>query len=169
MAKNKTTFIKLDRNILEWRWYRDQNTKALFIHLLIKANVVEHDFETAHIPRGSLATSYASLAAETGLSIRNIRTALKHLQETGEVTVNRHSHFSVISIPKYDYYQSQVTVNRQASDKQVTGNRQQYKNDKNVKEGEERAHARDPQPAALSKEEDDGWVSYRNGKEVKKR
>lgn len=69
---NKTTFVKLDRNILEWRWYKDQNTKALFIHLLLKANIRPHGFRTVTINRGELATSYASLAAETGLSIQNV-------------------------------------------------------------------------------------------------
>ena len=131
---NKTTFIKLDRNILEWRWYKDQNTKALFIHLLLKANIKPHGFREITIQRGELATSYATLAAETGLSIRNIRTALEHLQQTGEVTVKRHARFTVISIPQYDLYQSQVTGNRQASDSQVTGNRQQSKNERR-KEG----------------------------------
>ena len=126
----KSTFIKIDRNILEWRWYKDQNTKALFLHLLIKANIKPHGFRNVTINRGELATSYPSLASETGMSMRNVRTALAHLIETGEVTVKRHSKFTVISIPRYDLYQSQMTGNRQASDRQVTGNRQQSKNDK---------------------------------------
>lgn len=79
------------------------------------------------VPRGSLVTSYQSLAAETGLSVRNVRTALEHLKSTGEVTVNRQSKFSVVTIKNYCQYQSgdtvtdnQVTVNRQTTDNQVT-------------------------------------------------
>lgn len=127
---NKTTFVKLDRNILEWRWYKDQNTKALFIHLLLKANIRPHGFRTVTINRGELATSYASLAAETGLSIQNVRTALAHLETTGEVTRKQHSKFVVISIPQYDLYQSQLTGNQHATNTQLTGNQQQSKNDK---------------------------------------
>ena len=127
---NKTTFVKLDRNILGWRWYKDQNTKALFIHLLLKANIRPHGFRTVTINRGELATSYASLAAETGLSIQNVRTALAHLETTGEVTRKQHSKFVVISIPQYDLYQSQLTGNQQATNTQLTGNQQQSKNDK---------------------------------------
>ena len=127
---NKTTFVKLDRNILEWRWYKDQNTKSLFIHLLLKANIRPHGFRTVTINRGELATSYASLAAETGLSIQNVRTALAHLETTGEVTRKQHSKFVVISIPQYDLYQSQLTGNQQATNTQLTGNQQQSKNDK---------------------------------------
>lgn len=128
----KTTWIKIDRNILEWGWYKDANTKALFIHLLLKANIKKGSFMGVEINRGELATSYASLAEETGLSVRNVRTALEHLKVTGEVTVNRHSKFSVISILNYSMYQDvpteYLTINRQSSDNQVTGNRQQSKN-----------------------------------------
>lgn len=161
MAKDKSTFIKLDRNILEWRWYKDVNTFKVFVHLLIKANVKPHDFERVTIGRGELATSYPSLAAETGLSIRNVRTALEHLKETGEVTVNRHPKFQVISIPKYDYYQTQLTGNRQSnwqsSDSQPTGNRQQYKNDKNDKNEKEYISSETPENKKYDKDEK---VSY---------
>lgn len=149
---NKTTFVKLDRNILEWRWYKDQNTKALFIHLLLKANIRPHGFRTVTINRGELATSYASLAAETGLSIQNVRTALAHLETTGEVTRKQHSKFVVISIPQYDLYQSQLTGNQQATNTQLTGNQQQSKNDKKgiytyPQERENRARAEVPASA----------------------
>ena len=125
----KTTFIKLDRNILQWQWYKDQNTKNLFIHLLLRANIKPHGFMGITIGRGELATSQRSLAAETGLSLQNVRTALNHLKSTGEITVSQHSHFSVISIPAYDKYQS---TNRQ-SNSQLTGDQHQSKNEKNEK------------------------------------
>ena len=31
-------FIALYRKMLDWDWYTDTNTKSLFIHLLLKAN-----------------------------------------------------------------------------------------------------------------------------------
>lgn len=120
-------YIRIDRRILEWEWYSDANTSRLFIHLLLKANWKPGRFQGIEVPVGSLVTSYNSLAAETGLSVRNIRTALSHLQSTGEVTCKCHSKYSVISIKNYTLYQlgdtvtdTQVTSNRHASDKQVT-------------------------------------------------
>ena len=116
-------YVKISRKILEWEWYTDVNTKVLFLHILLKANWKPGRFQGIEIPRGSFVTSLQNLAVETGLTIRNVRTALKHLENTGEVTSNRHAKFSVITIKNYDKYQSsdnQVTVNRQSSDNQVT-------------------------------------------------
>ena len=150
MAKEKTTFIKIDRNILEWRWYKEPNTVKLFLHLLLKANIKDKDFMTETIHRGELATSYATLAAESGLTVSQARTALKHLEETGEVTVRRHSKFSVISIPEYDYYQSQNAGKRQSLDNHIAITSQQSKNNKEIlKNGEERAReTRSPEDAS---------------------
>ena len=117
--------IKLDRRILEWEWYGDINTCRLFIHLLLKVNWKDGRFQGTEVPRGSLVTSYSNLAKDTGLSVKNVRTALNHLETTGEVAVNRHSKFSVVTIKNYNVYQtdgtvtgSQVAVNRQATGSQ---------------------------------------------------
>lgn len=129
----KTTYIKLDRNILDWGWYKDTNTKAVFLHLLLTANIKPHKFLGVEIGRGELATSYASLSETLGISTRSVRTAISHLKMTGEVTIKRHPHFTVISIPNYDSYQANRQSNRQPYDSQLTINRQQSKNDKNEK------------------------------------
>lgn len=134
----KTTWIKLDRNILSWGWYKNANTMRLFLHLLLKANIKDAKFMGTTIRRGQLATSYPSLSREVGLSVRSIRTALEHLKSTGEVTVQPHHDFSLITIQNYDRYQDrptgQVTGKRQAIDRPSTGNRQQSKNIR-IKEG----------------------------------
>ena len=124
----KTTFIKIDRNILDWGWYKDANTFRVFMHLLLTANIKTHKFMGVEIKRGEVATSYKSLAETLEISIRSVRTSLSHLETTGEVTIKRHSRFSVISIPKYDSYQANRQGQRQCADSQATVNRQQSKN-----------------------------------------
>lgn len=133
MAKDKTTFIKIDRNILDWRWYKETTTKAVFIHLLLKANIKDNDFMAETIHRGELATSYATLAAETGLTIKQVRTAMQHLKQTGEVEVRGHSRFSIVSIVRYDYYQAQGQAKGHPEGNQRATRGQQSKNDKNDK------------------------------------
>ncbi len=135
--KRDETFIKLSRKILNWRWYEDSNTFRVFIHLLLTANIESHDFRDITVPRGSVITSYGKLASELGMSVQNVRTALDHLKSTGEVTSKQHSKFSMISIVNYDLYQAKVTGNQQATNKQLTSNQQQYKNDNNEKERKE--------------------------------
>lgn len=139
--RKEDTFIKLNRKILDWRWYEDGNTFRVFIHLLLTANVTPQDFRDIKVPRGSVITSYGKLASELGMSVQNVRTALDHLKSTGEVTSKQHSKFSMISIVKYDLYQAKVTGNQQATNKQLTGNQQQYKNNKNEKEEKEYIYA----------------------------
>ena len=115
--------IKLDRKILEWEWYKNINVKVLFIHMLLKANWKDGKFQGIDIPRGSFVSSYPKLSEETDLTIREIRTALDNLKNTGELTVKRHAKFSVFTVNNYSVYQvddSQATVKRHSVDSLTT-------------------------------------------------
>ena len=72
-------YIKLYRSLLDWEWYKNINTKVLFIHLLLKANWKDARFEGQVIPRGSFVSSIAKLSEETDLTIREVRTEISHL------------------------------------------------------------------------------------------
>ena len=65
-------YVKISRKILEWEWYKDVNTKVVFFHILLKANWKNGRFQGMEIPRGSFATSYQSLAEETGLTVSDV-------------------------------------------------------------------------------------------------
>lgn len=130
-------FVKIDRKITQWRWYHDANTFRVFFHLIITANYEDKDFETITIKRGERVISYPKLAVELGLSEQNIRTAIKHLKDTGELTVKSHAKFSVVTINNYNQYQSansQLTGNQQATNRQLTGNQQATNNNERNKE-----------------------------------
>ena len=132
-------FIVIHRQILDWEWYRDTNTFCLFIHLLLMANYEDGRFEGRIIKRGQLVTSLPSLSDETGLSIRQTRTALEHLISTGEVTNKSYTKYRVITITNYDRYQDKRQTKRQTNDRQptdnLTDNRQQYNNITNINKG----------------------------------
>ena len=125
-------YIALHRQMLNWEWYKNTNTKVLFIHLLLRANYKDLSFEGHKILRGQLVTSLPSLASETGLSQRQIRVSLDKLILTGEVSSKTYPRYRVITITKYDEYQvddrlngSQMTgetaAKRQADDRLMTG------------------------------------------------
>lgn len=116
-------YIKVNRSILDWEWYRNTNTKVLFIHMLLKANWKEGKFEGTTVPRGSFVSSYPRLCEECSLTINELRTALKHLVKTGEITVSSQSKYSVFTVNNYNLYQeinSPSTDNEQSNNSQLT-------------------------------------------------
>ncbi len=98
--------IKLHRALTEWGWYRDLPTCKLWLHVLLRANYKACEWQGIEIPRGAFATSYAALSAESGLTVKQVRTALDKLKSTGEITVKTNRHYTVITVSKYDEYQS---------------------------------------------------------------
>lgn len=105
-SMNTTGQILLHRKIIEWEWYLDINTCRLFIHMLLIANWKEGHFRGTTVPRGSFVSSLDKLSEETGLTKREIRTAISHLKTTGEVTVKTTNKFSVFTVKNYNLYQS---------------------------------------------------------------
>lgn len=58
------------------------------------------------MPRGSFVTSIKQLSLELGLTSDEIRTALKHLIKTGEVTKQTTNKYTVITVSNYHLYQT---------------------------------------------------------------
>lgn len=140
MAK-EGSFIKLDRKILQWGWYTNVCTKTLFLHCLLMANWKPGEFQGVRCERGQLITSLESLSRQTGLTVRQVRTALKHLETTGEVTKRATSKFTLLTVNRYDYYQGdgsfsgrRETKERQGTGKQTTTIKER-KEEKETKEG----------------------------------
>lgn len=99
-------FIKLHRNILKWCWYDDPITRSMFIHLLLTVNYEDRQWRNITIKRGSRVASYGILATELKISCQQARTAIEHLEITGEVTRSAHAKFTVFSVNNYDRFQS---------------------------------------------------------------
>lgn len=108
MPKQSNGWIKLYRQMIDWCWYKDVVTKAVFLHLLLKANSSDKDIFVEggiKLQRGQVATSYQRLSDELGISYRQARTAISHLIATEEVTVSRRATISIISIKNYNQFQ----------------------------------------------------------------
>ena len=98
-------YVKIYRSMLNWEWFKDINTTHLFIYCLIKANFQEKNYQGIKINRGQFMTSYDKMCAETGLSKSKIRTAIKHLILTQELTQTSHKQYSIITVNNYNDYQ----------------------------------------------------------------
>ena len=125
-------WIKIHRQLLEWEWYDDINVTRLFLHILLKANHKSKNYKGELIQIGEHLTSREILSNETGLTIRQVRTALTKLKTTNEVTIKSSSQGTKIQVVNYEKYQvttNEMTTKRPATDQQTTSN----KNDKNEK------------------------------------
>jgi hypothetical protein len=116
--------------------------KTILITLISMANHQEKQWEWKgemfQVKPGQFITSLDSIVkkAGIGISVRNVRTALKRFENYGFLTNQSTNKNRLITLLNWGFYQgnddevtSKVTGNRQASDKQVTTN----KNVKNEK------------------------------------
>lgn len=141
---NNRGFIKLNRSILDWRWYRDLNTRALFIHLLLTAAWEDTPYMNRVIKRGQCCTTVKELSTNNRQTVQQTRTALLHLQSTNEISIESTPKFSIITITNYDAYQkvnTQTTNERQAEKQTVQHEISKptiYKEKKNIRNEEEK-------------------------------
>ena len=133
-------YIRLYRKFLQWEWYSNVNVKTLFLHCLLKANYKDKNYQGILIKRGTFMTSLDRLHIETGLSVRQIRTALDKLISTNELTSETYTKYRIITVLKYNDYQmndnqldNQVTNKRQTSDKVATTTNKDNKEKKEEK------------------------------------
>ena len=128
-------YIKLYKKLLKWEWYDDVNTKVLFLHCLLKANWQETRWHGVSLEPGQFITSLPKLSEELNLSVKQVRVALDHLKQSGEVADKGQSKYRIITVLKWDEYQGK---GRQRAYKGQTKGKQratdkEYKEYKEVK------------------------------------
>ena len=122
-------WIKLYRKLVDWEWYDNPVVFKVFIDLLLNANHQDNCWHGQVIKRGSLVTSVASIASRNGLSTQQVRTALKHLEKTGEINKQSTNKNTLIIVLNYTVYQdftsvSDIQSNNQLRNSQQTNNKQ---------------------------------------------
>lgn len=113
MANFDNGHIKIFRKMLGWEWYDETNTVRVFLHCLLRASWKDNYWRGILVKRGSFITSRNHLAKELNLSEQEIRTALEHLESTNEITKSTSAKYTVITVVKYDDYQTNNQVNNQ--------------------------------------------------------
>ena len=126
-------FIKIHRKIVQWEWYDDVNTKVLFLHLLLTVNYKQGKWRWYVIEPWSIITSLPKLAKQCRLTMQKLRTSLKKLESTWEITCKSTSTFTCIILNNWATYN--ILDNRQITDEQHADNMrvtsiEEYKNNK---------------------------------------
>lgn len=135
-------WIKIHRKITEWEWYTETNTFVLFIHLLLTCNFKKTKWRGIELAEGESIKGLETLSEETGLSVQNIRTAIKNLLLTGELTERQHGKHRILTVKNYKTYQlanresnNLPTGSQQDANKEVTADKEgkKVKKEKNIK------------------------------------
>ena len=118
-------FVKLHRKMVEWGWYSDCVVKDVFIHLLIVARYTPGKYMGYDLKAGQAVIGRKKLAAELGFSEQQIRTALRKLESTGEITTFSTNRFTIVTVENWEFYQcSGESNNQQITNEQPTDNQQ---------------------------------------------
>ena len=119
-------WIKLHRSLADWGWRSDPNTFNVFINFLLEANYKECEWMGQKILPGQLVFGRKEFSKRTGISEQSIRTSIKRLKSTNEITIKSTNKYSVISINNWSRYQD---INQQTN-QQLTSNQPHYKKER---------------------------------------
>ena len=112
-------WIKLHRKIKEWEWYKDSQVVHLFYHLIVSANDKDKKWKDFNIRRGEFVTSVRNISEETGIPVISVRRKLEILEKSGAISRKTTNKFTLITICKYDSYQSTEQTSEQTSEQQL--------------------------------------------------
>lgn len=90
-------------------WTMRSDDRVMAILCIVRANWRDRDWfdgeKTLTIKRGQFVTTRRDLAKDSRLSEQKARTSIKHLEKCGFLTQKPTQTYTVITIPKYDFYQ----------------------------------------------------------------
>ena len=148
-------YVKLYRKTLDSGMLGNHKLWCFWCWCLMKATHKEHrvtvGFQEILLKPGDFIFGLKRAAEELNLTIQKVRTCLKHLESTQKITIKTTNKFSIISIVKWDTYQTDGKQSNKQSNKEVT-NEQQTSNkplttNKNGKNGKNGKKADSPESA----------------------
>jgi len=150
-------WIKIHKKFLTWEWWDSSDMVQIFLYLLLSANFKESRYQGHTIKRGQLVSGRKKIAEDCSLSEQTVRTCLKRLKSTNEITITSTSKYSIITICNYSRYQGdnflinqqinqvsnqQLTSNQPATNQQLTTS-EEYKKEKNIRNKERERRAKE--------------------------
>ena len=122
----KNGWIALHRKIYTSTDFKNQMEVAVFMYLLSMASYqpckVTYRKKTIILNRGDVSIAYRDLAKKFDTTVNKIRTIIKNLKSSGNITQTLHKRLSVFSIVKYSKYQDLPTPTNQTIPHRTTTN-----------------------------------------------
>lgn len=91
-------YVTLPRSLAKKEWFAEGNTLKLYIMLLFNAAFRDTETGGVALKKGQYLTSYRKLAEMIHTGEQQVRTALKHLEATGDITLQSTSKYSIITL-----------------------------------------------------------------------
>ena len=88
----------------DWEWYENTNVFRLFYHCLLHTNLEDKRYCGKEIKAGQFVSSRARISAETGLTVDQVRTALKKLKDTGYISTKSTNKYTIYTVNEYQKY-----------------------------------------------------------------
>ncbi len=137
-------YVKIHRKLLQWGWYQDHAVKEVWLHLLLTASFRECKYRGKTILPGQCVVGTEQMAKDLGFTRQQVRTAIKKLNSTNEITIETTNKFSIVTLVNWAEYQlkenpltnkitNTLTNNQPTNNQQITNNQPHRKNVKNVK------------------------------------
>jgi hypothetical protein len=119
-------WIALHRKIYNSDDFNNQLEVAVFLYLVAMASYqpikVVYRKKTIFLKRGDVSIAYRDLAKKFDITVNKIRTIIKNLKKSKNITQTLHKRLSVFSIIKYSKYQDLPTEPKQETTHRTTTN-----------------------------------------------
>lgn len=120
MKEDNAGFVIEHRAILKNEWYTEPLTMHLMRHCRLRANFENTKWRGIQLERGQFVTSLQTLSTETGLTIKQVRTALEKLEKTGYVASKATNKNRIITVLFYSEEQNMGKQNGKQKGNQKT-------------------------------------------------
>lgn len=99
-------WVKAHRSFLDWEWMRKGHSFKVMMALVFKANYESNTYQGTLVDRGSLIIGRDLFASELGISVQQLRTILRNLESTGEITTKSSRKGTIVTVVRYEDYQT---------------------------------------------------------------
>ena len=123
----------------DWDWYYDDLVKKVYDFCYRRAGYKDRNYQGTFLKKGSFVTSRSQMARELRISEQNVRTAIKKLVSTNDLTIKTSRKGTIITIENYDWLTNiNQRTNHKVTNSQPTANQQVTSNNKEKKDNKEK-------------------------------
>lgn len=145
-------WIKVFRSLPAWRWYKDGNTKSLYLHLLLNACIRPTPFMDFVLQPGEFVSTVRALAYELNMSDKAVRVAMNHLIATNDMAIKTTNKYTIFSVQNWEKYQGNGEQKGNQNGNQRANIEKEYKN--NITLSRTHAHEEFPENEKENKAEE---------------